>query len=140
MKLFLNLKIYLLILWLLSLVNIPSWAQDATTPTQSSLVQLAPAAFKAEMKKQPGFILDVRTPEEFAAGHLPQAVNLNYQDANFAKNIKVLKPGNTYYVYCAVGKRSTKACEILKANGLTKVYNLAGGLNAWQQAGLQVIR
>ena len=137
-----TIKFFLVIILLsvLSLINITTWAQEAAKPTPKEVMQLAPTIFKSEMKKQHGFILDVRTPEEFAAGHLPQAVNLNYQDPQFAEYIKVLKPGTAYFVYCAVGKRSAKACELLKANGLIKVYNLAGGLTAWQQAGLPTVR
>lgn len=104
---------------------------------QTSVINLKPQAFKSEMKK--GVILDVRTPEEYARGHLPGAINLNYKDSQFQEYTKALKPNTSYFVYCAVGGRSAQACKFLKANGFTQVYNLDGGITAWQQAGQSIV-
>src|SRR5262245_7969927 len=54
-------------------------------------------------------VLDVRTAKEFAAGHIPDAINIDYNAPDFAKKIGELDKGKTYLVHCAAGVRSTKA-------------------------------
>lgn len=76
-------------------------------------------------------ILDVRTPEEFAAGHLPNAQNMNWYDEDFVTKIEALSKSETIYVYCKKGGRSLKAQEKLKSLGYTKVINLEGGYDAY---------
>lgn len=133
------LRNHFITLLLLTLLSLPGFSQNQNI-LPSDVIHLNPPAFKKGLEKQRGFVLDVRTPAEFAQGHLPNAINLNYQYPNFANYIKVLKPGKPYFAYCAVGGRSVKACKLLKANGLANVYNLAGGIKAWQQAGQPVVR
>lgn len=83
-------------------------------------------------------VLDVRTPKEFAAGHLAGATNINYLAADFAKAIAGLDPNQTYLVHCAVGGRSTQALPALKKLSLPSLYHLDGGIKAWEKAGFPV--
>jgi rhodanese-related sulfurtransferase len=76
-------------------------------------------------------ILDVRTPEEFASGHLENAVNINWYDANFVDQLKEIPRENTLYVYCKKGGRSAKAAAMLDSLGY-KVIDLQGGYDAYQ--------
>lgn len=79
-------------------------------------------------------LIDVRTAKEYADGHLAGAENIDVKAADFAERIKDTK--GTVAVYCRGGKRSLKAARQLAANGCT-VYNLDGGILAWQKAGKQ---
>ncbi|KAA2218481.1 rhodanese-like domain-containing protein [Maribacter flavus] len=76
-------------------------------------------------------LLDVRTPEEYAQGHLDNSLNINWFDADFAQQVEGIDKDETIYVYCKVGGRSAKAQEKLKSLGYKNVVNLEGGYDAW---------
>jgi rhodanese-related sulfurtransferase len=78
-----------------------------------------------------GQLIDVRTPEEFAAGHLEGAVNINFFDDNFEDQIKQLDRSKTVFVYCKSGGRSGKASNMMQALEFEKIYDMAGGYTAW---------
>jgi rhodanese-related sulfurtransferase len=80
-------------------------------------------------------ILDVRTPEEYKAAHLKDAVLIDYKAKDFDQKIKALDKSKTYLVYCASGYRSGSACKKLRALDIPHLYNLKGGITAWQKAG-----
>ena len=77
-------------------------------------------------------LIDVRTPKEFAEGHIMGAEMIDVKIADFAERIKDIT--DTVAVYCRSGKRSLMAAEQLIKQGCT-VYNLDGGILAWQKAG-----
>lgn len=78
------------------------------------------------------FILDVRTPEEYAEGHIEGAMLMNVlEEETFASGIDTLKSDHTYYIYCRSGRRSRKAASMMTQRGL-KVVDLKGGYNAWK--------
>jgi rhodanese-related sulfurtransferase len=83
-------------------------------------------------------ILDVRTPAEFSAGHIPGAVNLDYNAPDFQAKAAALDKSKTYLVHCAVGGRSVRACEKLNRLDFPNLYNLPGGFKAWAKAGQPV--
>jgi len=72
-------------------------------------------------------VVDVRTPEEFAAGHLPGAVNIDVQDPSFADRIAELPKDGRYLVYCRTGNRSAAASAQMVEAGFTDVTNVTGG-------------
>lgn len=76
-------------------------------------------------------VLDVRTPEEFAAGSIQDAMNINYNAVDFSQQIDALDKSKTYLVYCRSGARSSKAVEIMKEKGFHFLYHLEGGYLAW---------
>jgi rhodanese-related sulfurtransferase len=82
-------------------------------------------------------LLDVRTPEEVAAGIIPGAVNIDFTAPDFAEKIAGLDKDKTYYVYCKVGGRSAKAIDKMKGTGFKSLYNLEGGYDAWVQKGFE---
>lgn len=97
---------------------------------------LSPADFNAKYKNTPNAILlDVRSGAEVQEGALPNAQNIVYDDA-FGDKLGSLSKESPIFVYCAAGKRSEKAAEILKEKGFKEVYQLKGGLNAWKDAKL----
>lgn len=83
-------------------------------------------------------ILDVRTPEEYGTGHIPEAININFYDDNFISKVEQTIPQtDKVAVYCRSGKRSAQAAVALKKKGYN-VVDIAGGIMAWEEAGLPV--
>lgn len=80
-------------------------------------------------------ILDVRTPEEFADGHLKGALLTDFQNQDFKNEIDKLDKSKTYLVYCKAGTRQQLAAEHMKSIGFENIYLLEGGFTAWQQEG-----
>lgn len=100
---------------------------------------LGVADFAAETGKSGAVVLDVRTPAEFAAGHLPNAQNIDINGGDFAQRIASLDKNVTYAVYCRSGHRSGVALDQMTSAGFTHVADLAGGIQAWTSEGRQVV-
>ncbi|HEU6435925.1 MAG TPA: rhodanese-like domain-containing protein [Nitratidesulfovibrio sp.] len=81
-------------------------------------------------------VLDVRTPAEFAEGHLKGARNIDLASPDFRDRVRSLNRNRTYLVYCRSGNRSSKALEVLRELGFTSVLHMNGGTLAWNAAGL----
>ena len=81
-------------------------------------------------------ILDVRTSEEFNAGHLNNAINLDVNSDKFRDQAGKLDKNKKYLVYCRSGKRSKTAQGTLKEMGFKEVMNMTGGFLEWEKAGL----
>ncbi|MBP6512340.1 MAG: thioredoxin [Bacteroidia bacterium] len=95
---------------------------------------------KLMAEKSNAIILDVRTPEEFAAGHVKGAVNLNIHDAAFKSGLAKLDKSKPVFVYCKSGSRSADATAQMKDMGFGEVYNFGGGMLAWSNAEKPVVR
>jgi len=100
-----------------------------------------PVEAKQQLEKTPGIILvDVRTPEEYATGHLANSTLLPLDQVD-AKASTVLKDRNApVMLYCHSGRRSDIAANMLKAQGYTNVTSVIGGIAAWSQAGLPIVK
>lgn len=85
-------------------------------------------------------IIDVRTPEEFAAGHIEGAINYNVQGPEFLDQIAALDPAATYAVYCRSGNRSQPAVDAMASAGITGIYELESGIVGWEGAGLPTVQ
>ena len=85
-------------------------------------------------------VLDVRTPAEFAAGHIAGAVNIDFNAPDFEKKVAALAKDKTYLVHCAGGVRSTKACQKMGAIEFKHLFNLEPGFKAWEKANKPVAR
>jgi rhodanese-related sulfurtransferase len=85
-------------------------------------------------------IIDVRTPAEFAEGHIAGAELVDISQPDFVDRIAALDPAGTYFVYCRSGNRSGVATEMMLDMGFTSLYELRGGTVAWQEAGLPLDR
>jgi len=91
------------------------------------------------IKKDKGTLLDVRTRQEFANGHIADAGRLNYYAFDFKKKLLLLPNDQPVYLYCNTGYRSQKAAEILIKNGYTEVFNLQHGIMEWNLKNLPVV-
>ena len=90
---------------------------------------------------EPGVqIIDVRTPEEFADGHISGAVNIPVQQPDFADRVAALDPSATYAVYCRSGNRSQPAVAAMRDAGITNIYELQSGTKGWTAAGQPLTR
>ena len=108
-------------------------------PPNQLLSTCLPAPSPPPLSAPDTVVLDVRTPAEFTAGHLPGARNLDIEASTFAAQVAGLDKDTTYAVYCRSGSRSDAALEQMSAAGFTHLYDLAGGLNAWQAVGGPVV-
>jgi rhodanese-related sulfurtransferase len=95
---------------------------------------------RALIEKGNTFILDVRSYEEFAEGHLHNATCIPVAELQERCNEIGMYKDTDILVYCHAGSRSTMACTLLKGMGYTKTHNLQGGIIMWAGAGLQVVK
>jgi rhodanese-related sulfurtransferase len=95
----------------------------------------------SEVIAEPGvIILDVRTPEEFNAGHIENAININVADSNFSSEVSKLDKNATVAVYCRSANRSAVATKEMAELGFTDMYDMQGGIIDWEAAGGPVVQ
>lgn len=115
--------------FILSIMSFFSGIFGACAQTPYTNVDVA--GFKQVVTQDSAFILDVRTPQEYAEGHIANATNIDVHLPNFVEQaVQRLPQGRTIAVYCRSGKRSAMAAKMLTAKGF-KVVNLLGGYMAW---------
>lgn len=116
----------------------------ATSPVSaaaSSVVQLVDVAGAAALAADPSVIVvDVRTPAEFAEGHIDRAELVDFNAPGFGDRIAQLDRSATYLVYCHSGNRSGQATAVMAELGFTNVNDLSGGISAWQTAGAPLVK
>lgn len=118
-------------------VSVSSGSTATAEPSAGAM--LAAADFAAALKRPGTVLIDVRTPAEFAQGHLPGARNIDVSAADFASQVAGLDPSVPYAVYCHSGNRSAAAVQAMTGAGFRHVFHLEGGITAWQKAGGEVV-
>ncbi|MCS6823251.1 MAG: thioredoxin domain-containing protein [Cytophagaceae bacterium] len=114
-----------------------SCTQSGSSQANSTTQVLSPVAFKQKADSLPmKYIVDVRTPEEYAHGHIEGAVNINIYDSDFESRINSLDKTKPVLVYCKSGGRSNSAVKAFAQAGFNTIYDLRGGLMAWQNNNL----
>lgn len=114
---------------------------DDTEDSQTaSVIDLDASDFKSVINPSIGILLDVRTPQEVAGEHLKDASFIDVYDPKFADKINMMDKSKEIYVYCKGGGRSAQAADILLQNGFKKVYNLQGGIMAWNNEGYETVQ
>lgn len=88
--------------------------------------------FKKLLSEKNGLLIDVRTPEEFAAGHIENAINIDFKSAEFESIVDTLNVSTPTFVYCQGGTRSSNARDILMSKSFSEVYNLENGYGNWK--------
>ncbi len=109
-------------------------ASNAATP--SSDLRVVDVATTRRALTDGGIAVDVRTPAEYAAGHLQGAKNVDLSAKNFDQQIAALNPDADYVVYCASGRRAAEAIKAMKDAGYTGELTNAGGYEDLDSAGL----
>ncbi len=95
-----------------------------------SYPDIDPRVFK-DLQNKGGVVLDVRAPQELSEGSIPGYELIDFFDPGFRDKLEQLDPEKTYLLYCRSGNRSGKACTMMKEMGFKRVYNLEGGIKAW---------
>ena len=111
----------------------PSAMFGFTKSSAPAFQNLTPAQFAEDLRQPGAVLLDVRRPDEFAAGHLPGAVNLEVTASDFGQRVAALDKTKPTYVYCRSGARSTTAAGQLTTTGFAQVSNLLGGVLDWPE-------
>ncbi len=108
--------------------------------TQGKTYLDSPKEFYDVMQSEDVQLVDVRTAEEFDAGHLKGAVNICVTCDGFATKMSKIDKSKPVYVYCRSGHRSGNATKMLSKMGFQEVHDMDGGILAWQANNLPVER
>ena len=111
--------------------------KQAAGAKASATKDVTPDEAAALVKNQSGvLVLDVRTPDEFAEGHIPGAKNVDFLGDDFEKQIAALPADRLLIVHCAAGNRSAKAvAKIAALQKSAQIFHLKSGFNGWKAAG-----
>lgn len=122
------------------LIVMATCAMQASSCTHNdNIVSISASEFEKEIKSDTVQLVDVRTPQEYAEGHIDGALNINVQSDDFKELAQIeLSKDSTVLVYCRSGRRSLDATEILTSLGY-KVVNLKGGIIEWKEEGFPVL-
>lgn len=105
--------------------------------SKNSTGVLTPRVFASQLKADPEIVLiDVRSSAEMQTGYIEGTHHLDFNAPGFKNSLDSLDRSKTYYVYCASGKRSGKALEIMNEMGFKNVAAMEGGLRLWNANGL----
>lgn len=111
--------------------------QASETPEVNQPIKdvLTPTDFATQIKGDSDIqLIDVRTPAEYAEGHIDGAINIDFLDEEvFSKGVASLDPNKPLYLYCRSGNRSGKAAKKLADMGFRELHDLEGGYMAWPQ-------
>lgn len=142
MKTIISKVTFLLILSISLLSCAQNTKKETETVKQASEDKVVSLISPVELNAKMGDIqlIDIRTPQEFAEGHLKNASNINFYDNNFAAEMAKLDKTKDVYIYCRSGGRSGKASKQLEKMGFSKVYDLKGGYKNWENNNLEVTK
>ncbi len=119
------------------LVAVAATAALARDPAPATAPSISPAQLHAQRQEGAApVVIDVRTSGEYAAGHIPGAINIPFDQV--ADRIGEIETSEGVALYCMMGPRARKGESALLAAGYEDVFHLEGGLAAWKAAGLPV--
>jgi len=102
--------------------------------TAKGVQNIEPTLFAEKLKAtEDPQLLDVRTSEEFAGGHIGNADNVDWYGDDFAQKAADYDKSKPVFVYCKAGVRGGKAANKLAELGFTEIYNLEGGIDKWNK-------
>lgn len=100
--------------------------------------RLSAAEFNRKSSRKDAIVVDVRTSGEYASGHLPNAVLIDFNQPDFMQKMQQYNTSTELLIYCASGNRSSRALLQLTKAGYSRVYDLTGGIAAWRSAGYKI--
>ena len=115
-------------------------SSDTMESAQASPMRVDASEFASVIAETGTQIIDVRTPEEFAEGHIQGAVNIPVESSDFLDAVADLDPDATYAVYCRSGNRSQGAVASMASAGITEIYELESGTVGWTGEGLPLVQ
>ena len=104
------------------------YAQDAT-----GIQVIEPEVYKIKIENSPEQFVDVRTPQEYNAGYITGAENIDFKAEGFLSKMEKFEKEKPLYIYCRSGNRSSKAAAQLYEMGFTNIIDLKGGYKAWKE-------
>ena len=108
--------------------------------SSTGAIDLGVSEFSTKVAEAGVITLDVRTPIEFAEGHIEGARLIDFQSGNFENEIAALDKNATYAVYCRSGNRSGQAVKVMQDAGFTNVFSMNGGVIDWANAGFPLVK
>ena len=120
-------------------LSLAACSSDSASNKAAATTQVADAATNESETTATATIIDVRTPEEFAAGHLEGAINMNVEDSTFATQIATLDSSSKYIVYCRSGNRSAIATALMNDAGISQITDLGSVENAAAKTGIPIV-
>jgi rhodanese-related sulfurtransferase len=119
-------------------MTIATAGEPAATAPAAAAAAVAPMSQEALLEHQSRhpdhlLVLDVRTPQEYAEGHVPGAVNVPY--GQLASRLAEIPKDKDVVLYCKSGRRAGIAADVLAANGYTRLSHLEGDMPAWAAKG-----
>jgi rhodanese-related sulfurtransferase len=112
----------------------PTAKSDSPPVAKQGVSEMAPAEARPAVEAAYSQLIDVRTPEEFVAGHAYRARNIPLE--TLTANLDKIEKNEPVYLICATGNRSKQAAKILVDTGFNQAVNITGGTEAWKAAGL----
>ncbi len=100
---------------------------------------VSPEEAESIIESQAAQLVDVRSKEQFAAGHLAGAINIPVDSDNLDEVIAALDHKEPVLVYCNGGRQSAQCAKILEDNGFVKIFDLDGGLSKWTASGREIV-
>ena len=109
--------------------------ESVVLPVQETKIENIKAIEATKMiEKNPDMVvLDIRTPEEFASGHIPASINIDYKAENFESELKKLDRSKSYLMHCRSGRRSTAALDIFSKLGFDHIIHIDDGILGWNK-------
>lgn len=131
-------KVYLVLFISLLLIDCSPSSKE---PSEVAFKNIPIEEFDQLRKSNPDVqLIDVRTPAEVADVRIDGSVNMDVKSSDFASLAETLDKDKLVLLYCASGMRSGRAMELMKNSGFKEVYNLEGGLKAWLEADMPVVK
>ncbi|PRQ12068.1 rhodanese-like domain-containing protein [Corynebacterium sp. 13CS0277] len=121
--------------------TLPACGSDSNTPTTEHTSAPSGAGDSGATTPESfadAVVLDVRTPEEFATGHLSGAENISFNSPEFLSRVDSLDRDATYVIYCRSGNRAGQAVKKMQTLGFERVYNLGSVAQASDATGIPV--
>lgn len=115
--------------------NQPTISLPTIPEATHMLATIGATQFDTKNSQEQRTIIDVRTPAEYAEGHIAGAKNIDIYAETFEEELAKLNRAGSYSVYCRSGNRSGQALQIMESMGFTDVIDLEGGIGAWAREG-----
>lgn len=89
--------------------------------------------------REDAVLIDIRTPEEFASGHIEGAINIDFYSPSFRDELASLDKTTPYLIYCRSGSRTGETLNVMMSMTFREVYDLKGGINSWMRNDYDVV-
>lgn len=132
------LKLSLLIFISVLNINCNNKQKANSNEQLGKIKQVTPIEFKEQSKNQT--MIDIRTPQEFAQGHIEGAININYFDKSFLEQVSKFDKTKPIYMYCRSGNRTSSASKKMQDLGFEEIIDLQGGIMNWSRNKLEIVK